>query len=180
MVPKKSYSIKITLIFKFSLLIIFVLFSNCAIPQNTDNWLSYDKGNVYDMRMNNLDYSQIKYFMKDNPDALSYIKRAKTFQIIGTSIEGSGVLCFVFVLVIGNAMISSGEYNDYEYNLFWVLFASGSALFGTGLAINSGYRKNLKTAVSIYNNAHFNRKSVQGYTVKIGLTSGGVGFAVQF
>jgi hypothetical protein len=165
---------------RWFLLLLIVLISNFALSQNSDNSLFFNKGKVYDIRENNLDYSQIKYFMKNYPDAMSYLKKAKTIQVIGSSIIGSGLACFAVSVILGEAITSTDNYRDSDYNLFWTFLGAGSVLAITGLVVNTGYRINLRTSVSLYNSSISSIKTAQSISMKIGLMPGGIRFAVQF
>ena len=81
--------------------------------------------------------------MGSNPEALQFIKKAKSDNVLASILGGAGGALIGFPL--GTAM-AGGEAN-------WSLAGIGAGLVAIGIPISSGVNKNAKKAVELYNSS---------------------------
>lgn len=97
--------------------------------------------NMYMQDGKRLSITQLTSLMESNEKALSAIKKAKTNQIWGAVLGGAGG--FLVGFPIGTA-IGGGDAK-------WELAAVGAGLIVASIPLNTGYNRQSKKAVDIYN-----------------------------
>jgi uncharacterized membrane protein YedE/YeeE len=126
-------------------------------------------GTVFQQNGKNLTPSQLSQIIQTNKEASAEMKIAKTnynaslvFQIPGG---------FLIGYPIGTAL-AGGKPN-------WTLAAIGAGLVVVAIPLVSAYNKHAKNAVGIYNKG-LKYSSLIQLNIKLGVTSNGLGFRVNF
>ena len=171
MVCKLNNSSVSTRKLKFVLALMIMLFSLPAISQIQHNILFYNNGRVTDTHENRLDYGQLKYFMQDNDKALEHLHLSRACLYAGTGAAFVGLTA----LYIAEAAVDEGGPVFWTFLGFGTILGIGGAIVGT-----VGSKRNIKKAVSIYNSSLMGNGTSHKYDIKFGITSSGIGLAVQF
>jgi outer membrane lipoprotein SlyB len=128
-------------------------------------------GYHYTQNGNKMTMSKLVKVMESNSDALKFIKKAKSNNVLATILGGAGGALIGFP--IGTA-IGGGDAN-------WTLAGIGVGLVAIGIPISSGVNKNTKKAIDLYNSS-LNSTSYFEFKpeFKIVANGNGIGLSMNF
>ncbi|CAA0234271.1 hypothetical protein [Tenacibaculum maritimum] len=128
-------------------------------------------GYQYTQNGNRMTMGKLVKVMKSNSEALKFMKKAKSNNVLASILGGAGGALIGFP--IGTA-IGGGDAN-------WTLAGIGAGLVAIGIPISSGANKNAKKAVELYN-ASLNSASFYKFKpeFKIVANGNGIGLSMNF
>jgi outer membrane lipoprotein SlyB len=128
-------------------------------------------GYQYTQDGNQMTMGKLVKAMESNSEALKFMKKAKSNNVIASIISGAGGALIGFP--IGTA-IGGGDAN-------WTLAGIGAGLVAISIPISSGVNKNAKKAVELYNSS-LNSTSYYEFKpeFKIVANGNGIGLSVNF
>lgn len=129
-------------------------------------------GYIYSQDGNKMTMGKMVKAMESNPDALKFMKKAKSNNVLASILGGAGGALIGFP--IGTA-IGGGDAN-------WTLAGIGAGLVAIGIPISSGVNKNAKKAVDLYNSS-LNSTSYNNEfnpEFKIVANGNGIGLSMNF
>jgi len=157
------------------LILLFSLFFFLNLSgQDMSDTISYNKSNgIYKYLQNGkeLRFFDLKKTMKENPEALRYLKYANTNRSFSSFFLGSAVIGAAFSVY---RYVETGEPG---YLLAGA--AIGGIYFVISVPLNGSFKKNTRLAIKAYNNG-LNKSAYNSIKLKFGVTSSGVGFVMKF
>ena len=128
-------------------------------------------GYQYTQNGNQMTMGKLVKVMESNSEALKFMKKAKSNNVLASILGGAGGALIGFP--IGTA-IGGGDAN-------WTLAGIGAGLVAIGIPISSGANKNAKKAVELYNTS---LNSISFYKFKpefkIVANGNGIGLSMNF
>jgi outer membrane lipoprotein SlyB len=128
-------------------------------------------GYQYTQNGNKISMGELVKAMESNSEALVFMKKAKSNNVLATILGGAGGALIGFPL--GTA-IGGGDAN-------WTLVGIGVGLVAIGIPISVGVNKNTKKAIDLYNSS-LNATSFFEFKpeFKIVTTGNGIGLSMNF
>jgi archaellum biogenesis protein FlaJ (TadC family) len=158
-----------------------VCLSLTAAAQETvpDSILYFFRGIVTLKDGTTLKNAQLVEMMKNCPEALTPMKKAKSRSKAQTILVTTGTIVLIPAIIYGTVIqLSPTRPSNASYIAFFVMSGVGLSLDIAGLIAGAGHKKLKSKAVEAYNNCLKNRQATT--QLKLGATTHGVGLTLNF
>ena len=174
---------------------LFFLFVICpahCFSDESDSHLIYHNGGVYDKSSgvivhgqmsydHRYTYNELEYFMKDDSEALGYLKKSQTYNSLTTAF----FIPAIAGITVSGLMISADKLgiidleNDH-FPLFAISTGTGLVFFVAALIVAPKSGTNLLQAVEVFNKNRQNQSNGNDISVSVAFSEDGIGLRLRF